>query len=309
MRLMYEYKKLLYGDSMKLIPIGTLVDGKNAIKHIPQIFNHGFECFSIFYFRNITTPNLEEDAKRIRNILGEAGLSVSSVSIFSNPLVNDGAYRDSVLAWERLIDCAPLFGTNMVTGFTGRIPDKPIPESLPKFKEVFTPLAARARDKGVRLAFENCPMGGNWTTGDWNIAHNAACWELMFQELNVDNLGLEWEPCHQMTQLIDPIPQLRKWVNKVFHVHGKDATIEMDTIREYGICGEKPFVWHRTPGFGDSNWKDIITILMQNNYTGTIDIEGFHDPVFARELEMTGQVASLNYLKQCRGGAFIPNPV
>ena len=62
------------------------------------------------------------------------------------------------------------------------------------------------------------------------------------------------------------------------------------------------------PGFGDSNWTDIITILRQGGFTGSIDIEGWHDPVYRDELEMTGQVCALNYLKQCRGGQFIPNP-
>jgi hypothetical protein len=44
-------------------------------------------------------------------------------------------------------------------------------------------------------------------------------------------------------------------------------------------------------------------------YTGNIDIEGFHDPVYRGELEMTGQIRGLQYLKMCRGGDFVPNPV
>ncbi len=47
---------------------------------------------------------------------------------------------------------------------------------------------------------------------------------------------------------------------------------------------------------------------MQSGYTGTIDIEGWHDPVHGGDLEMSGQVRALNYLKQCRGGDFIANP-
>jgi hypothetical protein len=43
-------------------------------------------------------------------------------------------------------------------------------------------------------------------------------------------------------------------------------------------------------------------------FTGSIDIEGWHDPVYKGDLEMTGQVHALNYLKQCRGGSFIKNP-
>ena len=62
------------------------------------------------------------------------------------------------------------------------------------------------------------------------------------------------------------------------------------------------------PGFGDSNWADIVTELRKAGFKGSIDIEGWHDPVYKRELEMTGQVHGLNYLKRCRGGDFVPNP-
>jgi sugar phosphate isomerase/epimerase len=111
-----------------------------------------------------------------------------------------------------------------------------------------------------------------------------------------------------MVSLIDPMPQLRKWLPKIFHVHGKDATIHWDVVREYGVHGPKQFAWHRHPGFGDSNWTDIISELRRAGFEGSIDIEGWHDPVYKGELEMTGQVHALNYLKQCRGGSFVPNP-
>jgi sugar phosphate isomerase/epimerase len=179
---------------------------------------------------------------------------------------------------------------------------------MPRFKEVFGPLAKRAADKGVRLAFENCEMGGDWNRGDWNIAHNPAAWEMMFNELPNENLGLEWEPAHQLVQLIEPLPELRKWVKKVFHLHGKDATILWDVIHEVGVLGAKQYAFHRTPGFGDTNWTDIISELRRGGFVGSIDIEGWHDPVYRDDLEMTGQVHGLNYLKQCRGGAYVPNP-
>jgi sugar phosphate isomerase/epimerase len=206
-----------------------------------------------------------------------------------------------------LIDHAHEFGTDLVTGFTGRMPGA-IDQSISRYAEVFGELSKRAEDRGVRIAFENCDMGGTWHDGDWNIAHNPTSWEMMFNAIPSDNIGLQWEPCHQMVSLIDPIPQLRKWVGKIFNVHGKDATIAWDIVKEYGIHGPKEFVWHRTPGFGDSNWTDIISILRQNKYQGSIDIEGFHDPVYRDKWEMTGQVHGLHYLKTCRGGNFVPNP-
>ena len=293
---------------MKKLRIGTLVGGGNAVKVIPQILPHGFESFSITFWQTTGDTDLKELAKKLNEILAEEDAVISSLSIFGNPLTNTGDNKDALDSWKRLIDNAHLFNTDLVTGFTGRIPDKPIEESIPKYKEVFGDLAQRAEDNGVRLAFENCDMGGTWDKGEWNIAHNPEAWKMMFEALPSENIGLEWEPCHQMVSLIDPIPQLRKWVDRIFHVHGKDATIAWDIVKEYGIHGPKQFAWHRTPGFGDTDWTDIITILRQADYQGTIDIEGYHDPVYRDELEMTGQVRGLNYLKKCRGGDFVPNP-
>ncbi|MNJ47208.1 Inosose dehydratase [compost metagenome] len=292
-----------------LLRIGTLVGGQDAVRVIPQILPHGFESFSLTFWQTTGGIDLAELAKQVREMTDEHGVVISSIGVFGNPLTGEGDNADTLASWERAIDHAHLFGADIVSGFTGRLTDRPIDESLPRFKEVFGELAKRAADRGVRIAFENCDMGGTWWKGDWNIAHNPQAWEMMFNEVPADNLGLEWEPCHQMVSLIDPIPQLRKWVDKVFHVHGKDATIAWDIVKEYGIHGPKEFVWHRTPGFGDTNWTDIITILRQAGYKGTIDIEGWHDPVYRDELEMTGQVHALNYLKQCRGGAFVPNPL
>jgi len=234
---------------------------------------------------------------------------VSSLGMFGNPLENKDLDRETLAGWETLIDNAHLFGTSMITGFTGRVRGKPLTDSLPRFREVWERLAKRAADKGVRIAFENCAMDGNWASGDWNIAHNPDAWELMFNELPDDNLGLEWEPCHQLVYLIDPIPQIHAWAPKIFHVHGKDATVRWDVIRAHGIFGKLPFVQMRTPGFGDSDWARIISELRLAGYKGAIDIEGWHDPVYRGDLEMSGQVRALAFLKECRGGAaFVPNP-
>jgi len=292
----------------RLLRIGTLVGGGDAVRVIPQIASHGFESYALTFWQTTGNTDLKETGKRVKALAEEHGAIISGIGVFGNPLTGTGANADSLASWERLIDNAHWFGTDLVNGFTGRLTGRPIDESIPKFKEVFGELARRAEANGVRIAFENCDMGGTWETGDWNIAHNPTAWEMMFDAVPSEHLGLEWEPCHQMVSLIDPIPQLRKWVGKVFHVHGKDATIAWDVVREYGVHGPKPYVWHRTPGFGDTNWTDIITILRQAGYPGTIDIEGWHDPVYRDELEMTGQVHALNYLKRCRGGDFVPNP-
>jgi sugar phosphate isomerase/epimerase len=285
------------------IRIGTLVSMDKAASHIPQILPHGFESFALTCWQKIGPIDLATTAKQVLAAIGDNAV-ISAVGVFGNPLQDPNCAKDIA----RMIDSARLFNCDIVSGFAGAIEGKPLPESMPAFKRVWFDLVKRAQDNGVRIAFENCDMAGTWESPAWNIAHSPAAWEMIFNELPFENVGLEWEPCHQMCSLVDPIPQLRQWVKRIFHLHGKDATIDWNTIGAYGIRGGKTYAYHRTPGFGDSNWTDIISILRMNKYIGAIDIEGFHDPVYRDDLEMTGQVHGLNYLKNCRGGAYIPNP-
>ncbi|HUT36829.1 MAG TPA: sugar phosphate isomerase/epimerase [Planctomycetota bacterium] len=290
------------------IRVGTLVNGgAKTADYIRQILPHGFESLSITFWQTLGDTNLRKLAAEVKDALAGTEVVISSLGVFGNPLMDDEKAKAARDGWKKLIDAARLFGTDLVCGFTGRVVDKRIDESMPRYAKVFGPLAKRAKDKGVRLAFENCDMGGTWWRGDWNIAHGPVAWEMMFNAIPSDNIGLEWEPCHQMVKLVDPMPQLRKWVKKIFHVHGKDATVLWDVVREHGVHGPRAFAFHRTPGFGDSNWTDIISELRRGGFAGSIDIEGWHDPVYRGELEMTGQVAGLNYLKRCRA-TYVPNP-
>jgi sugar phosphate isomerase/epimerase len=293
------------------ITIGTLVEGysPHPASYIKNILPYGFESFSFTFGQALGNIDLKQLAVSMQGVLEGTNATISSLGIYGNPLEESPAGRAALQSWETLIDHAHLFGTDIVSGFTGRIRGQPVDASIPRFKTIFEPLAKRAADQGVRLAFENCRMEGTWQSGDWNIAHDPSAWELMFDAVPADNLGLEWEPCHQMLNLIDPLPQLRQWVKKIFHVHGKDCTIKWDIVRTDGVRGKREYAFHRLPGFGDSNWTDIISELRWGGFRGAIDIEGWHDPIYCNTLEMTGQVHALHYLKWCRGGDFVPNPL
>jgi sugar phosphate isomerase/epimerase len=291
------------------IRIGTMAGkGEKTADYIRQILPHGFESFEINFWQTLGAVDLKKLASQVKDVLAGSDAVISSLGIYGNPLMDDDKAKDAREGWKKLIDAAPAFGCDLVCGFAGRVVGKPVPDSMKQYKKVFEPLAKRAADKGVRLAFENCEMGGTWASGDYNIAHTPTAWDMMFNEIDAGNIGLEWEPCHQMVKLIDPMPQLRRWVKKIFHVHGKDATVMWDVVREHGVHGARQFAFHRTPGFGDSNWTDIISELRRGGFRGAIDIEGWHDPVYCDKLEMTGQVHALGHLKRCRGGAFVPNP-
>ena len=102
--------------------------------------------------------------------------------------------------------------------------------------------------------------------------------------------------------MIDPVANLRQYVGRVYHLHGKDASIHWDAIARAGILGAVNFVDSRFPGFGDTDWRKIFAILQENGYDGAISVEGYHDPYYSHDWEMTGQLHAMRYLKWCRGG-------
>ena len=293
--------------------IGTLAGkGDDTAGYIAAILPHGFESFQINFWQQLPNKPLEQIADEVRAVLDDYAEQtgrravVSSLGLFGNPLQDDAQAQ----AFAACIDACPAFGCDLVAGWPGALEDRPVDESMDRYRAVWSPLARRAADAGVRIAFENCDMGGTWDRPRYNIAHSPRAWSMMFDALDADNVGLEWEPCHQLVSLIDPIAQLREWMptGKVFHLHGKCATVMWDVIRRHGLRGGEPVVYHRHPGMGDCDWRQVIDILRLNHYQGAIDIEGWHDPVYKGDLEMTGQVQALRYLQGCRGGGYTPSP-
>ena len=80
------------------------------------------------------------------------------------------------------------------------------------------------------------------------------------------------------------------------------ATLHWDRVRKWGVFGAGEFAESRTPGYGDTDWRDVFHILYSRGYVGDLVVEGFHDPIFKEEREWAGQLHALEYLKWCRGG-------
>jgi len=289
---------------MNDIRIGTLVEGsRDPAGMIAALLPHGFESFSIMFWRRVEA-DLPRVAEQVLRAIGDADVTIDCVSVYGNPLEDDFTAE----GFATLIDHAHLFGASVVAGFAGALTGQSVPDAIPRFTEVFAPLAERAGERGVRLAFENCPMEGEWDRAVWNLAINQDAWALMLDALPGEHVGLQWDPSHSHEQLTDPYAELRAWAPRIFHVHGKDATVHWDLVRANGVRG-RHWCDHRMPGFGDTDWRKAIALLRAAGYRGAIDVEGWHDPAFAGERETTGQLAALRHLKEARGGDFVPNPL
>jgi sugar phosphate isomerase/epimerase len=267
---------------------------------VPLYKAHGFESFDLV-LKPSDAAEVASIAERTQKELDGTGILISCLNAFCDTFADDASGEAGRELWRQLITHAHDFGCDIVAGFSGRLPDRSVADNIPRFVQVYTQLVELAEKHDVRLAFETCPKQGRP-----NIAVNPEAWRSMFQAVPSPRLGLQWEPAHQLRQLMDPIRQLREWAPRVFHVHGKDGTIDWDVVERDGILSSTPYFVDRTVSFGQSDWTEIVSILRVNGFHGSIDIEGFHDPVYQGELELTGQLHALRYLKECRGGDFVP---
>ena len=205
-------------------------------------------CVGAFYFNHLEGPDVERSTRAVR-----------------------GA-----------IDLARRMRAPAVAGFVGKLESHPtdLMASMPRFKEVWSEHVKYAEDNGVKIAIEHCPMGRcHLPPGGNNFLSTPAVWEAAFNEIDSDYFGLEWDPSHLIGMFIDPVENLRKFGSKVYHVHAKDAHVNHDLLRQYGIYHDG-VVEHCFPGLGDTNWGLVVKELLRQGYTGDMNIEGWHDAVY-----------------------------
>ena len=181
---------------------------------------------------------------------------------------------------RRVIVLADFLGVGVVAGFSGRVMGEDLDASVPRFKEIWSEHARFAADRGIKIAFEHCPMGKFHTPfGGINCICTPAMWDRCVDAVASDALGLEWDASHLVFMQIDPVANLKQFGRKVFHVHAKDARVNRDVVARYGLYHDGA-VEHCFPGLGDSDWGLIVKELHRAGYQGDLNIEGWHDAVF-----------------------------
>lgn len=159
-----------------------------------------------------------EAAKRVVARCNEEGLRVS-VGSYDNLIggkpENQILNQDHVL---KLIRIAALLGGDANDVVCGTFPgydvalgneDRGFEKNLEKFKKVFTPILKYAKDLGVTVCIENCPMEG-WqpvTSTDCycNLSGCLAARKLMYAILDDSSVLQEtYDPSHDAWQHIDP---------------------------------------------------------------------------------------------------------
>ena len=118
-------------------------------------------------------------AKEIRDALNGHGLEISGLGYYPNPLHADAEHRDEVIGHlKKVITAAGLMEVPVVNTFVGGDRNLSVDDNWQRAIGIFAPIVDHARDAGVRLCFENCPMifsYDEWPGGS-NIAYSPKIW-------------------------------------------------------------------------------------------------------------------------------------
>lgn len=216
-------------------------------------------------------------AKDIHRLLDGHGLMISSLGYYPNPLDPEVEHRAPVIEHlKKVIDAAALLEVPVVGTFIGKDKTKTVPQNLEEYAKVWPPIVKFARERGVKIGIENCPMIFSWDEwpGGNNLASTPAIWRKMWEIIPDDNFGLNLDPSHLILQMIDYERVVRDFSSRIFHVHAKDLEIDRDGLYNNGVLSQG-MGWQipRLPGFGDMNWAKFIAALSRARYDYVISIE------------------------------------
>ncbi|MDF2941169.1 MAG: sugar phosphate isomerase/epimerase [Herbinix sp.] len=160
-----------------------------------------------------------------------------------------------------------------------------------QFVERFTPILDKFHEYGVKFAIEIHP---NSFIYDIHTAERAL--ELVNYH---PALGYNFDPANTMYLMIDPAIVIDRLKDRIFHVHAKDAELAAHNLPTGGTLmhGDMSALNHtyrfRIPGWGQVDWKRVITELSMVGYTGSLSYE--HEDVTMSRMDGVEKVA--NFLK------------
>lgn len=226
---------------------------------------------------HIDVANLSAaQANEIAAQLAETGLSISALGYYPNPLHPDASHRAAVIDHlKKVIATAGLMRVPLVNTFCGGDAAKHVEDNWTEAARVWPAIIAFARDHGVRLAFENCPMifsRDEWPGGH-NIAYSPVIWRRILESWD-GAIGMNFDPSHLVLQMIDQARFIREFGPHMFHVHAKDLMIDRDGLYERGILSAG-MGWQipRMPGLGEVDWPGFFSELYRAGYDGPVIVE------------------------------------
>jgi sugar phosphate isomerase/epimerase len=194
----------------------------------------------------------------------------------------DGVRRRAAEEIKNTARAAAKFGVKVVPGFTGSsiwpflysFPANP-PDLIPKgyqfFSEMWNPILDVFDEVGVKFALEVHPT---------EIAFDIASAEMALQALGGrKTFGFNYDPSHLGYQGVDYVGFIRKFSDRIYHVHMKDVYWSSKPTQAGIFGGHLNFgdprrYWDfRSLGHGKIDFEEIIRAFNDINYNGPLSVE------------------------------------
>ena len=172
-------------------------------------------------------------------------------------------------------------GVKVVNGFTGSsiwhmlysfppVSDEAIDEGFAYFAEMWNPILDVFDDCGVKFALEVHPT---------EIAFDIITAERALNAIGRrETFGFNFDPSHLYWQMVDPVCFLNEFSDRIYHVHMKDAALQLNgrggILASHLNFGKPDRGWDfRSLGRGGVNFEEIIRALNKIGYTGPLSVE------------------------------------
>lgn len=216
------------------------------------------------------------------------GMQVHAMSALVPPDLSPDAQQQEKIARQvaAAVDSAAHQQAPAITTLIGRASGLNGDENIAIFKDVFTPLAAYAEARNVKLAFENWPRNGTM------LSTTPELWDAMFNAVPSPAIGLCYDPSHFYWQGIEYIQPIYDFRDRIYHAHAKDTEILDKARNRYGIYGRQlaatavPDWWrYRLPGYGAVDWHRYLDALVEVGYDAVLSVE-HEDPLWSDTPEL-----------------------
>jgi sugar phosphate isomerase/epimerase len=163
-------------------------------------------------------------------------------------------------------------GSPLWSYLTGYPPARPevFASAFQQFARRWNPILDVCRDCGLRFACEVRPG---------QIAFDLYSAEMALDALGGrEEFGFLFDPSHLHWQGVDPIEFVRRFPDRIYHVHIKDAALTLNGrtgILGSGLpSGDPRRGWdYRSPGHGGVDWEAVIRALNDSGYDGPLAVD------------------------------------
>jgi len=150
-------------------------------------------------------------------------------------------------------------------------------DEWPAYGKKLTELAERMEDSGVSMAFHH--HMGTIVETDEEVG--------LLMRHTGHAVGLLYDTGHSIFSGSDPLALIRKHVKRVVHVHCKDARkamLEKARREDMSFMGAVMEGIFTVPGDGFIDYRAILKVLAENDYSGWLVVEAEQDPKKAHPL-------------------------